>query len=160
MKLGTAVKVAHSCGLSTYGEAYDNVRTHAGTSFSYEDSSDEIRELIIDIQNEALRLGVGLEEFLDTEFPVDESDYNKYIVTIGYSMGELSSTYVIINAPTETTARQTMIHEYGTKWSFIYGYDEYMNTTGPGTPIPRERYSGIELTYNDEVKDMFDDRGN
>lgn len=49
MKLQEAMELAAVCGLTTVGEALDNVVIHAGNYFSYDEAHTEIAELVQEI---------------------------------------------------------------------------------------------------------------
>ena len=55
MKLKECFNLAKACGLTTVGEAYSNIRIHAINLFIYEEITEEIQELVDEIDNRKLK---------------------------------------------------------------------------------------------------------
>lgn len=45
MKLDECIKIGKECGMTTLGEAYDNISFHSTMLFKYEDIENELQEL-------------------------------------------------------------------------------------------------------------------
>jgi len=55
MKLEECFNLAEACGLTTIGEAFDNVRIHAINIFIYEEITKELQELVDEIDGLKLK---------------------------------------------------------------------------------------------------------
>jgi hypothetical protein len=55
MNLKECFKIAEACGLTTVGEAFDNVRIHAINIFVYDEITEELQELVDEIDSLKLK---------------------------------------------------------------------------------------------------------
>lgn len=67
MKLEECFKLAEACGLTTVGEAYDNVRIHAINIFIYDEITKELQELVDEIDNLKLKRKHLIEDVRNNE---------------------------------------------------------------------------------------------
>jgi len=55
MNLKECFNLAEACGLTTVGEAFDNVRIHAINIFVYDEITEELQELVDEIDSLKLK---------------------------------------------------------------------------------------------------------